>query len=336
MAAVEKRLVAQRAERLDKFLANELQESRNQVEQLIKKGFVKVDTKEVTKPGHKLKPGQEVIVHLPSPAKSERAAVDFDVEKIYEDEDILVVNKPAGVVVHPAPSVKEPTLVDWLKQEGISLSTISGEERHGIVHRIDKETSGLLVVAKNNEAHQKLSEQLQDKSMGRYYLAFIEPPLKENVIVDRPIARNPKNRLKMAIMENGRSAKSAFVKLLPSKNGKYELIGAKLFSGRTHQIRVHLSSLHRHILGDSLYGFKSKGVTIPRVFLHAYILYLLHPRSGERMEFVASLPQDMKEFAAKHFDMETLHEKIDPHSFTSYFDDAERLWTTATAFQAKN
>ncbi len=333
---MQKRLVAQSAERLDRFLAKELQESRNQIEQLIKKGFVEVDKKPATKPGVKLKPGQEVMVQLPLPAKSERAPVDFEVEKLYEDEDILVVNKPAGVVVHPAPSVKEPTLVDWLKQEGISLSTISGEERHGIVHRIDKETSGVLVVAKNNEAHQKLSEQLQDKSMGRYYLAFIEPPLKEDVVVEKPIARNPKNRLKMAIIENGRAAKSAFAKLLTSKNGKFELIGAKLFSGRTHQIRVHLSSLHRHILGDSLYGFKSKGVTIPRVFLHAYILYLRHPRSGEKMEFVAPLPQDMEKFASKHFDMEILHEKIDPHSFASYFDDAERLWTTATAFQAKN
>ena len=336
MVAVQKRFVAQKSERLDKFLAKELQESRNQIEQLIKKGFVKVDTKEVIKPGHKLKSGQEVIVSLPSPTKSERAPVDFEVESVYEDEDILVVNKPAGVVVHPAPSVKEPTLVDWLKQKGVSLSTISGEERHGIVHRIDKETSGLLVVAKNNEAHQKLSEQLQDKSMGRYYLAFIEPPLKENVVVEKPIARNPKNRLKMAIIESGRAAKSAFAKLLLSKNEKFELIGAKLFSGRTHQIRVHLSSLHRHILGDSLYGFKSKGVTIPRVFLHAYILYLRHPRSGESMEFVASLPQDMEEFASKHFDMEILYEKIDPHSFAAYFDDAERLWTTATAFQTKN
>ncbi len=337
MVAVQKKeFITQKSERLDKFLTQQMQESRNQIERLIKKGYVQIDQKKVTKPGYKLKPKQNVILYLPKTPKSTRAALDFDVRSVYEDEDILVLDKPPGVVVHPAPSVKDATLVDWLKQKGVSLSTISGEERHGIVHRIDKETSGLLVVAKNNEAHRKLSEQLQDKSMGRYYLAFIEPPLTESVIVDKPIGRNPKNRLKMAIVEDGRASKSAFAKLVLSKNGQYELIGAKLFSGRTHQIRVHLHSLHRHILGDGLYGFKSKSVTIPRVFLHAYILYLFHPRSGKRMEFRASLPQDMKDFASRYFDMEILHETIDPRSFTSHFDDAERLWSTATAFQTKS
>ncbi len=333
---MQKNFEVNESQRLDKFLSSKMDVSRNQIEQLIKKGHVEVSQKTITKPGYKLKTGESIVVDLPKIESREAKPVDFDVEIIYEDEDILVVNKPAGLVVHPAPSVKEPTLVDWLKHKGISLSTISGDERHGIVHRIDKETSGLLVVAKNDKAHLALSSQLQDKTMGRYYLAIIEPPLKSDLIVDKPIARNPKNRLKMGIVEGGRAAKSAFVKLLQSKNGRYELIGAKLFTGRTHQIRVHLASLHRHILGDSLYGFKSKAVTIPRVFLHAYILYLIHPRSGKRVEFVAPLPEDMKTFLQNNFDRELIDEKIDPGKFAARFSDVERMWSAADSIQTKN
>ncbi len=320
------------AERLDKILSQKLDQPRNQIEQLIKKGLVTVEGKVATKGGLRLKEGMHIEVTLPEPNTSEGAQVDFDVDVVYEDEDILVIDKPSGVVVHPAPSVKEATLVDWLKKRGVSLSTLSGEERHGIVHRIDKETSGLLVIAKNNEAHRKLAEQLQDKSMGRYYLALITPPLKSNVIVDRPIGRNPKNRLKMAIIATGRAAKSAFAKIATSKDEKTELIAAKLFTGRTHQIRAHLASLGRHILGDSLYGFKSKKDTIPRVFLHAYMLYLTHPRSGEQMRFVAPLPQDMRAFLQRHFSMENIDEEIAPDSIESRFDFDNGMWTTADTF----
>jgi 23S rRNA pseudouridine1911/1915/1917 synthase len=160
------------------------------------------------------------------------------------------------------------------------------------VHRIDKETSGALVIAKNNEAHVSLSAQLEDKSMGRYYLAIIDLPLKENVVVELPIGRSLKNRLKMDVVKDGRMAKSAFAKLVLSKDTKKELIAAKLFTGRTHQIRVHLQGLSRHILGDSLYGFKSQNGTIPRVMLHAYILYLKHPRTGQLLQINAPLWDD--------------------------------------------
>jgi 23S rRNA pseudouridine1911/1915/1917 synthase len=244
--------------------------------------------------------------------------VDFDVEVLYEDDYLLVVNKPSGLVVHPAPSVKEPTLVDWLIQKGISLSTISGEERHGIVHRIDKETTGALVIAKDNKTHEKLSEQLQDKSMGRYYLALIDHPLKEDVIVDKPIGRNPKNRLKMDVVPHGKEARTAFKKLLTSPHDT-ELITAKLFTGRTHQIRVHLNRLGRHILGDDLYGFKSKRDKIPRVYLHAYLLYLIHPATGETMEFIAPLFDDMRSYLTKYFDTELLEEKLSPENLKQGF-----------------
>lgn len=309
--------------RLDKFLSDFLNVSRNQIINLIKNEFVLVNEKIISKQGLKLKPEDRVEVNIPEPKKEDFSEnVDFDVEILYEDDDILVINKPSNLTIHSAPSVKEATLVDWLKSKGFSLSTISGEARHGIVHRLDKDTTGAMVVAKNNKAHEFLSNQLQNKSMGRYYLALIDLPLKENIEIIKPIARNPKNRLKMGVVNGGKEAKSRFIKLALSKNGKSELISAKLFTGRTHQIRVHLASISRHILGDSLYGFKSESDKIERVFLHSYILYLLHPRTKEEMKFIAPIPNDMKSFLNYNFDMEIVNEIIKPnsviHSFTNF------------------
>ncbi len=306
--------------RLDKIIQAKLNSSRNQVENLIKEFGILVNEKIVKKSGYRIKEGDEIFIKFPKPKKEETKEVDFDIEIIYEDEDILVINKPPFLTVHPAPSVKEATVVDWLKSKGISLSTINAKERHGIVHRIDKETSGALVIAKNNESHLFLSKQLEDKSMGRYYLAIIDSPLKDNLIVEKPIARNPKNRLKMGVVEGGRTAKSAFLKLLLSNDEKKELISAKLFTGRTHQIRVHLSSLSRHILGDYLYGFKSKRDKIKRVMLHAYIIYFIHPRTKKQMFFTASLFEDFEELALKNFKMENFYEKIDPNNIISSFN----------------
>lgn len=314
-----KNFIVQEENRLDKFLSLNLEETRNQIEHLIKKECVKVDGKTVTKAGLKLKLNQNIEVFLPEVEKKEAQEIDFDVEIIYEDDDILVINKPSNLIVHDAPSVNEPTLVDWLKKKGISLSTISGEERHGIVHRLDKGTSGLMVVAKSNEAHVFLSEQLQDKSMGRYYLAIIDLPLKDNVIIEKPMARNPTNRLKMGIVENGKFAKSAFSKIALSKNETIELIAAKLFTGRTHQIRVHLSSINRHILGDNLYGFKGDLNKIKRVYLHAYSLYLVHPRTKQRMDFLANMPNDMNEFLNENFNVEEICEKINQNYIIDSF-----------------
>jgi len=209
-------------------------------------------------------------------------------------------------------------LVDWLVHKGVSLSTISGEERHGIVHRIDKETTGALVIAKDNKTHEKLSLQLQDKSMGRYYLALIDHPLKEDTIIDAPIGRNPNNRLKMDVVSHGKEARTAFKRLLETSQGS-ALIAAKLFTGRTHQIRVHLKKLGRHILGDDLYGFKSKRDRIPRVYLHAYLLYLIHPETGEEMEFIAPLFDDMKAYLTKYSDRDQLDIVLDPEHIKEGF-----------------
>ncbi len=312
--------IATASGRLDKILATQLDVSRNQVDKLVKDGFVSVNNTTITKSSFKVTEGNIISYSFKEAEKRVAPPIDFDVEILYEDEYLLVINKPSGLVVHPAPSVKEPTLVDWLIHKGISLSTISGEERFGIVHRLDKETTGALVVAKDNKVHEALSVQLQDKSMGRYYLALIDCPLKDDIVVDKPIGRNPKNRLKMDVVPDGRSAKTAFVKLLTSHYG-VELIAAKLFTGRTHQIRVHLNTLGRHILGDDLYGFKTKRDKISRVNLHAYLLYLFHPVSGERMEFVAPMFDDMKAYIAKNFDQGEVDEKIDPHTLGTLFNN---------------
>ena len=325
---MDKNFIVSETNRLDKFLASNIDSSRNQIEQLIKKEYVKVDGKTVSKTGLKLKENQTVEVHFPelelNPVKDEifvkESLKDKDVEIIYEDEHILVINKPYNLTVHDAPSVKDATLVDWLKLKKISLSTISGEERHGIVHRLDKGTSGVMVVAKTNEAHLGLSKQLEDKSMGRYYLAIVDMPLKDNIIIEKPIGRSSNNRLKMSIEENGRNAKSAFSKIALSDNEKFELIAAKLYTGRTHQIRVHLSSMNRHILGDNLYGFKGELNKINRFYLHAYYLYLTHPITNKQMSFKANLPTDINDFLNNNFKKENINDTLNESYIISSFN----------------
>ena len=302
-------LTAQKEIRLDKFLSEALNIPRNQILELIKKGAVKVNQKQVKKGGIKLKNGDIIEYQILKPEIKKEKKVEFEIPILYEDEDLLVINKPPGIVVHPAPSVKEATVVDWLKEKGFNLSNIAGEERYGIVHRIDKETSGALVIAKNNKTHEFLSNQLKDKSMGRYYLFLLNHPLKEAICVNKPIARNPKNRIKMAIVKGGRVAKTLFVPI--EKN----LAAAKLFTGRTHQIRVHLNSIGRYILGDTTYGKKEQN--IPRVMLHARELYLTHP-NGKKLSIIAPLFEDFKTLI-KGID----NEKI--NNLSRYFDIYNRL-----------
>jgi 23S rRNA pseudouridine1911/1915/1917 synthase len=315
--------VSKKGERLDTFLSEVMQQTRSQIAQLIKKEAVTVDGRGVARPGVKLKENQKIVVSLPEVQQEQPKEVTFDVPILYEDDYLLVINKPSGVTVHPAPSVKEATLVDWLKHKGIRLSTISGEERHGIVHRLDKGTSGTMVVAKTNEAHEFLSKQLQDKSMGRYYIAIIEPPLKDNMtIIESNIGRSAHNRLKMASgLEHGKYAKTAFCHLARSSDEKLELIACKLFTGRTHQIRVHLESFNRHIVGDHIYALHPKQESSERILLHAYLIYFVHPHTGKKLFFSAPLDRDMHTFLEKKFEMESLNEIITPqciiHSFNT-------------------
>ena len=314
---------ATQPERLDTFLTAQIGQTRSQIAALIKRECVFVDGKKVARPGVKLKIGQHVKVEFPEAKEQKALDVDFDVEILYEDDDVLVINKPSGITVHPAPSVKEATLVDWLKHKGIRLSTISGEERHGIVHRLDKGTSGTMVVAKNNEAHEFLSKQLQDKSMGRYYIAVVTPPLKEDVtIIESNIGRSSHNRLKMACgLEHGKYAKTMFKHLALSGDEKTQLIACKLFTGRTHQIRVHLESMNRHILGDHIYGLSPKTEKAERILLHAYLIYFIHPTTQEKLFFKADFDKIMNETIINKFDTEILNEVIDTeyimHGFTT-------------------
>ena len=309
-------------ERLDTFLASQIGQTRSQIAQLIKQKCVYLDDKLITRPGVKLKPEQKIRVEFPEAKKEKALDVDFDVEILYEDDDVLVINKPSGVTVHPAPSVKEATLVDWLKHKGIRLSTISGEERHGIVHRLDKGTSGTMVVAKNNTAHEFLSEQLQDKSMGRYYVAVINPSLKEDItVIEKNIGRSQHNRLKMACSESGKYAKTMFRTLLPSLDEKNQLIACKLFTGRTHQIRVHLESMNRHIIGDHIYAISPKVEKSERILLHAYIIYFIHPTTKEKLSFSASFDDSMQQYIDEKFNTEQINEVMDSnyilHSFNT-------------------
>jgi len=303
-----KTFLADKNERVDKFLSEKLNVSRNQTERLIKNSLVKVNEKIIKKGGVKLNTGDKIEVEIKNAKPSkENYEVNFDIPVLYEDEDVLVINKPPGIVVHPAPSVKEATLVDWLKLKNYRLSTIAGEERFGIVHRIDKETSGALLIAKNNKTHEFLSSQLKDKTMGRYYIMILNEPLKDAVCVDKPIARNPKNRLKMAYIKSGREAKTLFVPL-------YENVAAaKLFTGRTHQIRVHLNTIGRYIIGDTLYGKKEQKA--PRVMLHAKELYFIHPR-GEKLSIIAPMFDDFKKHLPKGFNYEETNTISD--IFTAY------------------
>ncbi len=302
-------LTADKEIRLDKFLSEKIDIPRNQILDLIKKGAVKVNKKEAKKGGIKLKNGDIIEYEILKPEIKKEKKVNFDIPVLYEDDDLLVINKPPGIVVHPAPSVKEATVVDWLKEKGFNLSNIAGEERYGIVHRIDKETSGALVIAKNNKTHEFLSEQLKDKSMGRYYIFLLNHPLKEPVCVNKPIGRNPKNRLKMAIIKGAREAMTLFVPI------EENLTAAKLFTGRTHQIRIHLHSIGRYILGDKIYGKKEQN--IPRVMLHARELYFTHP-SGKKLSIIAPMFNDFKKLL-KGID----NEKI--NNLSRYFTDYNRL-----------
>ncbi|MBQ7271535.1 MAG: RluA family pseudouridine synthase [Campylobacter sp.] len=319
------KFIAENSARLDVFLSGVLQISRNQIANLIKSNAVFVNSNLANKPSFKLNLGDFVEIFYPDTTDKDGAnsqICEFEVEILYEDDDLLVINKPANLVVHSAPSVKEPTLVDWLKQNSYTLSTINGEIRAGIVHRLDKGTSGALVVAKTNFAHANLSEQLSDKSMGRIYLAMTDLALKDDCVIENFIGRSPSNRLKKAVLSqsasDARFAKSAFINL--HSEAGFNLIGAKLFTGRTHQIRVHLASLNRHILGDTLYGFKSQNDKIERIFLHAYLLYFTHPRTGEMLKITANLPKEFENLIAKSAKKDEIYEKILPTNIERSFE----------------
>ena len=267
--------------------------SRSFVQKLIKDGSCLVNG-EIVKNGYTLKLGDVIEVEEKEAKSLDLSAVDLQLNIVYEDDDLLVINKPQWLVVHPASSYHEPTLVHGLLHQVDELSTINGVIRPGIVHRIDKDTSGLLVVAKNDQSHQYLSNELLEHKIKREYIALVYGDFTETEgTIDAPIQRHPQNRLKMAVIATGKHAKTHFNVI--ERFGKYTLVHCVLETGRTHQIRVHMAFIHHPVVGDPIYGPKEV-IGEKGQFLHAEKLTFIHPTKKEQMTFTAKLPQNFEDF----------------------------------------
>lgn len=271
-----------RAVRLDVLLA-EGDLSRSRAAQLIRQGQVTVNGKTVLKPSFQAAEGDKVCLSLPPPAETAVLPEKIPLKILYQDDDLAVVFKPAGLVVHPAAGNETGTLVNALLYHLDGLSGIGGQKRPGIVHRLDKDTSGLLLVAKNDRTHISLSRQLAERTMEKHYYAVVAGVMKEqNGVIDAPIGRSQKDRKKMAVRPDGRTAQTEWKLVWQQKDRA--LLDIHLITGRTHQIRVHMASIHHPVLGDPLYGVKHMPQAA-RLMLHAYSLSFTHPRTGERMRF---------------------------------------------------
>ncbi|MCR4805055.1 MAG: RluA family pseudouridine synthase [Clostridia bacterium] len=265
--------------------------SRSYIQKLIEGGRVSCDGLVLTSKKEKLKAGMVVSICLPPIVPCEAQPQDIPLDVVYEDSDLIVVNKPKGMVVHPAPGSADGTLVNALLYHCGALSAINGVERPGIVHRIDKDTSGLLVCAKSDEAHRGLAAQLADHSCTRSYRGVAYFGFREEKgTVDAPIGRDPSNRLRMAVVSGGRRAVTHW-QVQEAFKGFTE-IRAKLETGRTHQIRVHMAHIHHPLLGDTVYGPAKQPYKLQGQMLHAEVLGFVHPISGQYMEFHADPPAE--------------------------------------------
>ena len=282
--------------RIDRYLAEICPDlSRSYVQKLLKSGDVEADGVKV-KPSYRVSAGEVVELEVQAPSEPEILAQDMDLDIVYEDEDVILINKPKGMEVHPAAGHYEGTLVNGLMAHcKDQLSGINGMLRPGIVHRIDKDTTGILIVCKNDMAHRSIAAQLKEHSITRRYQAIVCGVIREEEgTVDAPIGRHPTDRKKMCVNEkNGRHAVTHYRVL--RRFAGYTYIECRLETGRTHQIRVHMASLHHPILGDAVYGparcpFHLEGQT-----LHAGVLGFVHPRTGQYMEFTAPLPEYFKQ-----------------------------------------
>jgi 23S rRNA pseudouridine1911/1915/1917 synthase len=280
-----------RGMRLDRFLADELPHfSRSRLQALIREGHVTLNEKKA-RPRETLRTGDRIRLVEPPPEKIATEPENIPLDVLFEDDDLLVINKPAGMVVHPGAANTSRTLVNALLAHCRTLSGIGGKERPGIVHRLDKETSGCLVVAKNDAAHHSLSRQFAERTVEKVYLALVAGTLrKAHGVIDAGIGRHPKHRQRMAVnKERGRSARTDY--RVVQSSGGISLIECVLHSGRTHQIRVHLHHLGYPVLGDKVYG-RQRTPEFPRLMLHAWKLGFDHPRGGKRLTFEAPVPED--------------------------------------------
>ena len=275
--------------RLDVQLAEASGLTRSRVAALMAEGQVTVDGRTETKAGARPKPGQTVCLTVPAPKPAAPEAQDIPLTILYQDDDLAVVIKPCGMVVHPAAGNEDGTLVNALLHHLDSLGGIGGELRPGIVHRLDKDTSGLLLVAKNDAAQLALSRQLQDRLMEKHYRALVEGNVREETgRIEAPIARSKKDRKKMAVDPEGREAVTEWRVL--SRGRGVTLLDVHILTGRTHQIRVHMKHIGHPVCGDPIYG-SGRGAKVSRLMLHAYSLAFTHPATGERMTFTAELPE---------------------------------------------
>ena len=294
----------QAGQRLDAFLLEALiklqgeegRTSRSAVQRMIENGAVLINGQPAAK-NHRMREGETVVLNLPEPAELDVLPQEIPLDIVYEDEDLLVINKPKGMVVHPAPGNPDGTLVNALLWHCRGkLSGINGVLRPGIVHRIDKDTSGLLLVAKNDTAHLSLSEQIAEHSACRTYYAVVHGRLKESFgTIDKPIGRSDKDRKKYCVTEkNSKRAVTHYETLQLFRD--YTLLRLKLETGRTHQIRVHMAYLGHPVAGDTVYGWKNEPKQLAGQCLHAAQIEFTHPRTGERMSFSAPLPEYFVKF----------------------------------------
>lgn len=289
MEAAEMNFIAD-GRRLDVLLSEQSGLTRSRVASLMEEGRVTVDGIVVTKAGLKAKAGQSIILTIPAPKPAVPEAQDIPLTILYEDNDLAVVVKPCGMVVHPAAGNEDGTLVNALLHHLDSLGGIGGELRPGIVHRLDKDTSGLLLVAKNDASQLALSEQLSARSMEKHYRTLVEGNVKEDSgRIEAAIARSKKDRKKMAVDDEGREAITEWTVLQRGRG--VTLLDVHILTGRTHQIRVHTKHIGHPVCGDPIYG-SAKGAKVPRLMLHAYSLTFTHPASGQRMTFTAELPEE--------------------------------------------
>jgi 23S rRNA pseudouridine1911/1915/1917 synthase len=286
-------LIADReGERLDVFVARRCASlTRSRVQRLIEEGLVTVGGKRA-KAGLRLERGWRVEVTVPPSEPPEPVAEDIPLDVVHEDEDLLVVNKPAGMAVHPSPGHRARTLVNAVLGRWPELAGVGGVERPGIVHRLDRDTSGLVIVAKNESARLSLSRQLKQRQVEKGYLALVDGRLEpEEAVIEAPVGRHPRYRQRMAVVEGGREARTSY-RVLRYLEG-YSLVEVTPATGRTHQIRVHFAALGHPVVGDAVYGRRSP--LLARQFLHAFRLTFRHPRTGERLRLEAPLPDDLRE-----------------------------------------
>jgi len=290
-------------ERADRFLAHalELDLSRSRIQKLIRNGNILVNRAAI-KSNHRLRTGDAISIEIPEPEKLALEPQDIPLEIVYEDGDCAVINKPPGMVVHPGSGNWSGTLVNALLFHMSGLSSIGGGERPGIVHRLDKDTAGLMVVAKNDRAHSSLAEQLAARTMAKRYMAVVTgKPLRDHDRIDDPIGRHPIYRHKMTVREDGREAITEYFlkKIYNISTGLYSSLEIALHTGRTHQIRVHLASRGLPIVGDPIYSKKWEKHRVPYLLLASTRLEFIHPASGKHMEFSIDPPAHILQFINK-------------------------------------